>query len=105
MTADISCSSSASTTRRSQVWKSASGRREPRLFSGDRAKSLRIRCATGGSRRWRCPGPLQGGVPIEFEGKVIGAIGVSGNTPQEDEDIAKVGAANTAAAIAAISAK
>ncbi|HSB27155.1 MAG TPA: heme-binding protein [Pyrinomonadaceae bacterium] len=37
--------------------------------------------------------PLQGGVPILFEGKVIGAIGVSGNTPQEDEDIAKVGAA------------
>jgi glc operon protein GlcG len=37
--------------------------------------------------------PLQGGVPIIFEGKVIGAIGVSGNTPQEDEDIAKVGAA------------
>jgi heme-degrading protein len=32
-------------------------------------------------------------VPIIFEGKVIGAIGVSGNTPQEDEDIAKIGAA------------
>jgi glc operon protein GlcG len=45
--------------------------------------------------------PLQGGVPIEFEGKVIGAIGVSGNTPREDEDIAKVGGANAAAAIAA----
>ena len=44
--------------------------------------------------------PLQGGVPIVFEGKVIGAIGVSGNTPQEDEDIAKVGAASAAAAIA-----
>jgi uncharacterized protein GlcG (DUF336 family) len=44
--------------------------------------------------------PLQGGVPIIYEGKVIGAIGVSGNTPQEDEDIAKVGAASTAAAIA-----
>ena len=43
--------------------------------------------------------PLQGGVPIIFEGKVIGAIGVSGNTPQEDEDIAKVGAAALAAAI------
>src|ERR1041385_173123 len=43
--------------------------------------------------------PLQGGIPIVFEGKVIGAIGVSGNSPQEDEDIAKVGAA---AAIAAI---
>jgi glc operon protein GlcG len=46
--------------------------------------------------------PLQGGVPIQFEGKVIGAIGVSGNTPQEDEDIAKVGAANAVAAIAAV---
>ena len=41
--------------------------------------------------------PLQGGVPIIVEGKVIGAIGVSGNTPQEDEDIAKVGAAAAAA--------
>ena len=37
--------------------------------------------------------PLQGGIPIVVEGKVLGAIGVSGNTPQEDEDIAKVGAA------------
>ena len=44
--------------------------------------------------------PLQGGVPILFGGKVIGAIGVSGNTPQEDEDIAKVGADSAAAAIA-----
>src|ERR1700758_691651 len=43
--------------------------------------------------------PLQGGVPIEFEGKVIGAVGVSGNTPQEDEDIAKIGAASAAVAI------
>src|SRR5262245_17682311 len=43
--------------------------------------------------------PLQGGIPIVYEGKVIGAIGVSGNTPQEDEDIAKVGAAAAAAAI------
>ena len=37
--------------------------------------------------------PLQGGVPLVFEGKVIGAIGVSGNTPQEDEEIALAGAA------------
>jgi glc operon protein GlcG len=44
--------------------------------------------------------PLQGGIPIMFENKVIGAIGVSGNTPQEDEDIAKVGAASAASAIA-----
>jgi glc operon protein GlcG len=37
--------------------------------------------------------PLQGGVPLVVDGKVLGAIGVSGNTPQEDEDIAKFGAA------------
>ncbi len=43
--------------------------------------------------------PLQGGVPIIHEGKVIGAIGVSGNTPQEDEDIAVAGAAAAEAAI------
>lgn len=43
--------------------------------------------------------PLQGGVPLMFEGVVIGALGVSGNTPQEDEDIAKVGASALAAAV------
>ena len=37
--------------------------------------------------------PLQGGVPIVVEGKVIGAIGVSGETPGQDEDIALAGAA------------
>ena len=40
--------------------------------------------------------PLQGGIPILVDGKVIGAIGVSGNTPQEDEGIAKAGAAAAA---------
>src|SRR5438445_10795132 len=29
--------------------------------------------------------PLQGGVPITYEGKVIGAIGVSGESPAQDE--------------------
>lgn len=36
--------------------------------------------------------PLQGGVPILLDGKVIGAIGVSGDSPQIDEDIAFAGA-------------
>ena len=36
---------------------------------------------------------LQGGVPIVVEGKVIGAIGVSGETPDQDEEIAFAGAA------------
>src|SRR5262245_22448587 len=43
--------------------------------------------------------PLQGGLPLVAEGKVVGAIGVSGNTPQEDEDIALAGAAAFAAAM------
>jgi glc operon protein GlcG len=36
--------------------------------------------------------PLQGGVPIKLDGKVIGAVGVSGDTPQVDEGIAIAGA-------------
>jgi uncharacterized protein GlcG (DUF336 family)/mannose-6-phosphate isomerase-like protein (cupin superfamily) len=36
--------------------------------------------------------PLQGGIPITFGGKVIGAIGVSGETPAQDEEIAIAGA-------------
>ena len=43
--------------------------------------------------------PLQGGVPLLVDGRVVGAIGVSGNTPQEDEDIAYAGAAVMAQAI------
>jgi glc operon protein GlcG len=35
---------------------------------------------------------LQGGVPIIVEGKVLGAIGVSGETPGQDEEIALAGA-------------
>jgi glc operon protein GlcG len=37
--------------------------------------------------------PLQGGVPILLDGKVIGAIGVSGDSPQVDEDVAIAGVA------------
>ena len=40
---------------------------------------------------------LKGGVPIIIDGRVIGAIGVSGNSPQEDEDIAWAAADGAAA--------
>jgi uncharacterized protein GlcG (DUF336 family)/mannose-6-phosphate isomerase-like protein (cupin superfamily) len=36
--------------------------------------------------------PLQGGIPILYDNNVIGAIGVSGETPAQDEEIALVGA-------------
>lgn len=48
--------------------------------------------------------PLQGGLPILIEDEVVGAIGVSGNTPQEDEDIAKAGLAAFAESQDALSA-
>jgi uncharacterized protein GlcG (DUF336 family)/uncharacterized RmlC-like cupin family protein len=46
--------------------------------------------------------PLQGGVPIEFDGEVIGAIGVSGATDaDEDRELAEIGARALETAIAA----
>jgi uncharacterized protein GlcG (DUF336 family) len=42
--------------------------------------------------------PLQGGIPIEYDGRVIGAIGVSGATSaDEDNELAGIGAAAIAA--------
>jgi glc operon protein GlcG len=37
--------------------------------------------------------PLQGGVPVFAGGEFVGAIGVSGDSPQVDEEIALAGAA------------
>ena len=36
--------------------------------------------------------PLQGGVPVLVGGRVVGAVGVSGDSPQIDEEIAIAGA-------------
>jgi uncharacterized protein GlcG (DUF336 family) len=36
--------------------------------------------------------PLEGGVPLVYKGEVIGAIGVSGATSQQDAQVAKAGA-------------
>lgn len=40
---------------------------------------------------------LRGGVPLIYQGRVIGSIGVSGDSPQIDEEIASAGAAALAA--------
>src|ERR1041385_782317 len=72
---------------------SAIFRRPSRVFE-DQIKNGRIAALA-------LPGAvaLQGGVPIIVDGKVIGAIGVSGNSPQEDEEIAKIGADSALAPI------
>ena len=36
--------------------------------------------------------PLEGGIPLLMDGKIVGAIGVSGATSQQDGQCAKVGA-------------
>jgi glc operon protein GlcG len=36
--------------------------------------------------------PLEGGVPLTVDGKIIGAVGVSGATSQQDGQVAKAGA-------------
>ena len=49
--------------------------------------------------------PLQGGVPIELDGEVVGAIGVSGATDaDEDRELAEIGARALAAAVAEVAA-
>jgi glc operon protein GlcG len=70
-------------------------RRPSKVFE-DQAKDGRVAAIA-------LPGatPLQGGVPITVNGNVIGAIGASGNSPQEDEDIAKAGTAIVNSVLAA----
>ena len=41
--------------------------------------------------------PLEGGVPIIIDGKIIGAIGVSGGTSSQDGQVARAGADAAAA--------
>ncbi len=35
--------------------------------------------------------PVEGGIPIMIEGKVVGAIGVSGGMSSQDGEVAKAG--------------
>jgi glc operon protein GlcG len=42
--------------------------------------------------------PIDGGVPIIVEGKVVGAVGVSGGSGEQDGQVAKAGAAGASAA-------
>lgn len=61
------------------------------------SKALEDSLAPGGSAlrilAVRSATPLQGGVPIVVDGKIIGAIGVSGVLASQDEQVALAGAA------------
>ena len=58
------------------------------------SKALEDAVAGGRNAILKLPGalPVEGGVPITVDGKIIGAIGVSGVTSQQDGQIAKAGA-------------
>ena len=58
-----------------------------------RRRSQAIGC---GARAWllRLAGasPLEGGIPLMVDGKIVGAVGVSGATSEQDAQVAKAGA-------------
>lgn len=62
-----------------------------------RRPSQAIEGAIAGGRTvmLKLPGatPIEGGVPLVFQGDFVGAIGVSGVTSQQDGEIAQAGAA------------
>lgn len=73
---------------RQKAWTAVAFRRPSKVFEDV------IAGGGAGVSRLRLEGasPIEGGVPIVVEGKLIGGIGVSGVTSQQDGQIAKAGA-------------
>jgi len=73
---------------RDKAW-SAAGYRRP-------GKAFQDRLATGGAElrilQLRGASPIEGGDPIVADGKVIGAIGVSGGSGEQDGVVSRAGA-------------
>ena len=72
---------------REKAYSAVAFRRPTKAFQdavGQGGENLRILRLTGAS-------PLEGGIPIVVDGKIIGAIGVSGVTAQQDAQIARAG--------------
>ena len=63
-------------------------RRPTKVFQdlvGQGGPNLRLLRLSGAS-------PLEGGIPIQVDGKIVGAVGVSGATSEQDAQVAKAGA-------------
>ena len=72
---------------RQKAWSAAAFRRPTKVFEEGLAgggAGLRILSLEGAT-------PLEGGIPIAPDGQIIGAIGVSGVTSQQDAQIAQAG--------------
>jgi glc operon protein GlcG len=74
---------------RDKAWSAAAYRRPGKAFQDRIAKGaeeIRILRLRGAS-------PIDGGEPLVVEGKVVGAIGVSGGAGEQDGQVAKAGVA------------
>ena len=72
---------------RDKAYSAVAFRRPTKAFQdavGQGGENLRILKLSGAS-------PLEGGIPIVVDGKIVGAIGVSGVTSQQDAQIARAG--------------
>jgi glc operon protein GlcG len=72
---------------RQQAWSAAAFRRPTKVFQdaiADGGANLRLLSLEGAS-------PLEGGIPLVVDGQIIGAIGVSGMTGEQDAQIAQAG--------------
>jgi glc operon protein GlcG len=72
---------------RDKAYSAVAFRRPTKAFQdavGQGGENLRILKLTGAS-------PLEGGIPIVVDGKIVGAVGVSGVTSQQDAQIARAG--------------
>jgi glc operon protein GlcG len=69
---------------REKAYSAVMFRRPTKSFQDSFANNLRIIKLTGAN-------PIEGGVPIVHEGKLIGAVGVSGALSQQDAQIASAG--------------
>lgn len=70
-----------------KAWSAAGFRRSTKVFEDG------VAAGPGGARLLALHGamPVEGGLPISVNGKIIGAIGVSGVTSQQDGQIADAG--------------
>lgn len=72
---------------RDKAWSAVAFRRPTKAFEdavSQGGANLRLLRLTGAS-------PIEGGIPIMADGKIIGSIGVSGGTSPQDGQVAKAG--------------
>jgi uncharacterized protein GlcG (DUF336 family) len=72
---------------RDKAWSAVAFRRPTKVFEdlvSQGGPNLRLLRLTGAS-------PIEGGIPIVVDGKIVGAVGVSGGTAPQDGQVAKAG--------------